>query len=50
MYNPTSDLKTCGHITFKMLGSNFEPDCRGLIYIYLDVNKIEVSCRVKTVL
>ena len=36
-YNPTSDLKTCGHTSFEMLGSNFHPDCRDLIYLrYID--------------
>ena len=29
-YNPTSDMKTCGYISFDMLGSNFGPDCKYL--------------------
>ena len=29
-YDPTSDLKTYGHIIFDILGSNFGPDCRYL--------------------
>ena len=36
-YDRTSDLKTCRHISFEMLGSIFCPDCRYLRYLrYMD--------------
>ena len=36
-HDPTLDPKTCGHISFDMLGSYFHPDCRDLIYLrYID--------------
>ena len=38
-YNPTSYLKTCGHILFEMLGSNFGPDGRYLRSMDSNVNK-----------
>ena len=48
-YDPTSDLKTCGHISFEMLSPKFHPDCRYLRYlryIYLKVEK-KMSCKIK---
>ena len=42
IYDPTSDLKTCGHISFDMLSSNLLQNCRGLRYlryIYSNIDK-----------
>ena len=44
-YNPNKYMKTCGHISLDMAGSNFSPE-----YIYLrgmdsNVNKTKLSCK-----
>ena len=37
IFDPASDLKTCGYISFEMLNSKVRPDCRDLIYLrYID--------------
>ena len=41
MHDPTSDLKTCGHISFEMLSSNLHPDCRDLRYLIYSDSKVE---------
>ena len=46
--NPNNDMKACGHISSKMIGSNFGQECRYLRYMYLNVRKN--SIRRKTVL
>ena len=48
-HDPTSDLKTCGHISFEMISSNFSLDCIDLIYLrYMDlkVNFLKLSCKI----
>ena len=44
-YYQTSDLKTRGHVLFDMLGSNFDPDYRGLRC--MDLNSDKKYCCVK---
>ena len=36
-YDPTSNLKTCGHILFDILGSNFVPYWRYFRYLYSNI-------------
>ena len=41
IYDPTLDLKTCGHISFDIISSNLRTDCKYLIYLrYID-SKVE---------
>ena len=37
-------LKTCGRISSEMVGVNFGPEWRYLIYKYSSVIKIKLSC------
>ena len=41
MYDPTLDMKTCGHILFEILSSNFCRSCRDLRYLRYVNFKVE---------
>ena len=36
-------MKTCGHISFDMKGSDFGPECRYLIYMDSNINKTKTA-------
>ena len=45
--NLNKDIKTCGHVLFEVVGSNFGLECTDLRYMYLDVNKTKMSYTIK---
>ena len=45
IYYPTSDLKTCGHISFEIISSNLRPDCIDLVYLRYIYSKVEKNHR-----